>query len=188
MSQFNFHSIESAPEGSKPFLEGAQRGFGFVPGLLAGLAESPATLEGYMKISGIYGKSSLSPVEQQVVSLTASFENGCDFCMGAHSFIARNMAKADDAIVDALRAGSPLPDAKLEALSQFTRAMVRERGWLGEQQQQAFLDAGYGRQQMLEVVLGVAMKTISNYANHLMETPLDAAFEAERWEKPADAA
>lgn len=113
-----------------------------------------------------------------------SFENGCDYCMAAHTVIA-GMSSVPAATVDALRAGAPLPDARLDVLARFTRAVVRERGRLPEAEVGAFLAAGFTAAQVLEVVLGVAMKTLSNYANHLARTPLDAAFAAARWEPAA---
>lgn len=185
MSQFRFYSVENAPAASRPLLEKVAGRLGFVPGMLAGMAESPAALEGYLTVAGIFERSSLSPVEQQVVMLATSVENGCEFCVGAHSFIARNMVKVDSAEVDALRRGGKLTDQRLDALAAFTRQVVRGRGWVDDAQLQCFLDAGFSRAQVLDVILGVAAKTLSNYANHLLQTPLDVAFEKERWSAPA---
>jgi len=185
MSQFNIYSIAQAPLAARPLLDGAQQKFGFIPNLLGSFAESPATLQAYLELGALMGKTALTPVEQQIVLLAASAENHCTYCVAAHSVIAKQMVKADAAIVDALRELQPLPDRKLEALAVFTRAVVKQRGHVDGKVLDDFIGAGYSRAQVLDVVLGVTMKTLSNYANHIMHTPLDAQFQAEAWDVPA---
>ena len=187
MTKFTIHDRNSAPAKSAELLAKAEAKYGFIPNLLGIASESPAALEGYVALSGLFSGSSLSPVEQQVVTLTVSFENGCDYCMAAHS-MAAEMAGATAEQIAALREGAPLADARLEALRRFTAALVQNRGWLDEKEVEAFLAAGYSRQSILDVILGAALKTISNYTNHLTKTPLDAAFEKYRWTSPAKAA
>jgi uncharacterized peroxidase-related enzyme len=182
MSLFTFHTIESAPEGSRALLADGQKRMGFIPNLYAGLAESPAALEAYFALSAALAKTELTPVEQQVVMLNASVENGCSYCVAAHSMLATNVAKADPDTVCSLREQRPIADPRLRALADFTRQVVQERGWVTEAAVQAFLDAGFSRGNVLDVVMGVTMKTLSNYANHLMQTPVDDVFADERWE------
>lgn len=184
MTQFHIHSLQQAPAEAQPLLTGAQQKFGFVPNLLGAFAESPATLQAYLTLGDLVEKTSLTPVEQQVALLAASAENHCTYCVAAHSLIAKRMAKTDAAIVDALRRQRPLPDPKLQALAAFTRAVVNQRGHVAGKTLDDFIAAGYDRRQVLEVVLGVAMKTLSNYSNHIMDTPLDAAFQSEAWDAP----
>ncbi|MFQ5755444.1 MAG: carboxymuconolactone decarboxylase family protein [Acidiferrobacterales bacterium] len=186
MSMFSVHTVESAPPKAKPALAASQKTFGFVPNLHAVFAESPALLEGYKKLSQIFATSSLSPVEQQVVLLAASYENNCHYCMAAHS-AAANMAGLPAEELDTLRNGAPMPDTRLEALRRFTQRIVQARGWVEENDVDAFVQAGYNKQQVLEVILGVAIKTMSNYTNHLAHTPLDDAFGAYAWQKPGAA-
>jgi len=182
MSTFKLHTLATAPIGALPILEAANKGLGFIPNLYAHLAEAPVALEAYKQLGALLEKSSLTPEEQQVVLITVSIENRCEYCVAAHSFIARNMVKVDGARIDALRGQSCLQDAKLNALVAFTRAVVRERGWVvGGQELIDFFAAGYTQQNALEVLLGVTMKTLSNYTNHLTDTPLDAAFASEAW-------
>lgn len=183
MYSFNIHTPESAPADAKPVMEQIKKAISFVPNLYGVLAESPAALNGYATLSGLFDKSSFTPVEKQVVLLSVSYENGCNYCMAAHSAIAK-MQGASDEIVQALRAGKPIQNQKLEVLGQFTRRVVQNRGRLSKQDVQSFLAAGYNKAQLLEVLLGVAMKTLSNYTNHIAETPLDSAFEPVRWEHP----
>lgn len=186
MTAFTIHTTETAPEASRPILEQARKGLGFVPNLYGALAAAPALLKAYTTVSQIFDGSSLSPTERQVVLLTTSFENRCEYCMAAHSAIA-GMQKVPEDVIAALRSGEALADPKLQALRELTRTAVRERGWVPESDVQAFLDAGYGRQQVLEVVLGIGLKTMSNFTNHLSETPLDDAFQAQAWAAPSAA-
>ena len=187
MSEFPIHTTETAPEGSKPWLQEAQNRFGFVPNLIGKLANAPVAAEAYLTIHSIYGKSTLTPAEQQVVALAINYEHDCHYCMAAHTGGAK-MAKLDESAIEALRNGKPIPDPKLQALREFAVKMVLKRGWVDDADQQALLDAGYTRENILEVVVGAAFKTISNYANHIVDTPLDDKFAPLKWEKPSDAA
>jgi len=107
-------------------------------------------------------------------------ENACEYCVAAHSAGAKR-AKVEPAVVAAVREGKRVPDARLRTLVEFTQRVVRERGWVGEGAVRAFLDAGFSRQQVLELLVGVTLKTLSNYANHIVETPLNAELAGEQW-------
>lgn len=176
-------SVESAPAASRDLLKAAGSKFGFVPNLLGMFANAPALLEGYLTLARIFDKTSLSPAERQVVLLAASFENGCEYCMAAHTAIA-GMQKVDQGVIGALRDGHPVADTKLEALRSFAAEAVRTRGWPSPEAVARFTGAGYTPAQALEVVLGIGVKTLSNYANHLAATPLDGAFAPVQWSKP----
>jgi uncharacterized peroxidase-related enzyme len=182
MSAFTVHTTATAPAAARPLLESARSKLGFVPNLYGGLAESPATLAAYFQLSDLLAESAFTPAEQQVLALAISATNGCGYCMAAHSTIARHVVKLDSATVDALREQRQVPDARLEALRRFTAAVVRERGWVHGQPLEDFLGAGYSRQHVLEVILAVAMKTLSNYANHVLGTPVDEQFAPEAWQ------
>ncbi len=175
MSIFSIHTPETAPEKARPILDGAKRKFGFVPNLLGALAEAPAVLEAYVTLSDILARSSFTPTEREVVLIAVSAKNGCDYCVAAHSTIAGSQ-RVPAEVIAALRHGRPLADPRLEALRGFAEALVEARGWVSEADVQAFLAAGFERGQVLEVVLGIAFKTLSNYTNHLVGTPLDEAF------------
>lgn len=178
------HSIESAPSGSRSDLLEVQSQLGFVPNLMGVMANSPAFLKAYRSVATLFDSTSLSPTERQIVLLTVSALNSCDYCMAAHTVIA-GMQKVDAQIVEALRKGTPLIDDRLEALRLFAADVVERRGWPSEESTNRFLAAGYDRTQMLEVVLGVGLKTLSNYANHLAGTPLDGAFAKAAWTRPS---
>lgn len=183
MSQFKIHTIATAPAAARPLLEGSLKKYGFIPNMHGGLAEAPAALQAYIELTALFDQTSLTPTERQIVLLIVSAENHCTYCVAAHSVIAKHMVKADTAIVDALRKRQPLPDPKLEALAAFTRNVVKNRGVVCGQALEKFITAGYTQVQVLEVVLGVAFKTLSNYTNHIINTPLDTAFQDEAWQE-----
>ncbi len=183
MTQFAAYTAETAPEASKPILDGVKGTFGFIPNLQAHMAEAPELLAGYSALWDLFSKSTLTAHEQQVVYLTSNFENECHYCMAGHTTLAK-MQKMDPAVIEALRTGTALPDAKLEALHRFATLVVRNRGWVSDADVDAFLAAGYTRRNVLEVVLGVATKVMSNYTNHIVHTPLDSFMQGNEWTKP----
>jgi AhpD family alkylhydroperoxidase len=186
MTKFTTYTHETAPEAAKPVLDDVKKAFGFVPNLQANMAESPELLAGYTALWDLFAKSSLTPHEQQVVYLTANFEHDCHYCMAGHTTLAK-MMKMDPGVLAALRAGTALPDARLEALHRFATLVVRERGFVSETDVDTFLAAGYTRRNVLEVVLGVATKVMSNYTNHLVDTQLDRFMAGNEWTKPVAA-
>ena len=181
MSRFPLHTTDSAPEDARALLKGAQQKLGFVPNLYGHLAEAPAALEAYFDLSALFDKTSFTPVERQVVLLATSVANGCEFCVAAHSMIALKMAGAAAEVVDALRGEATIPDKRLDELAAFTRTVVSQRGWVPEGELDRFLAAGFTKQQAIEVVLGVAMKTLSNYTNHITGTATNPEFGDFAW-------
>jgi uncharacterized peroxidase-related enzyme len=163
-------------------LKDAKAKLGFVPNMYAAMANSPGLLDTYIHGYDRFRQhSGFTPVEQEVVLLAVSRENGCTYCVAAHSFIADKMSNVPAEITDAIRDGSPIHDAKLAVLHDFTRTMVLRRGLPSKADVNEFLAAGYSERQILEVVLAIAVKTLSNYANHLFHTPLDAVFASRAW-------
>lgn len=184
MTDFPTHTLETAPDASKPLLQKAQDSYSFLPNLLATMAESPALLEGYMTLAGIFGKADLTETERQIIMMTNNRLNGCVYCMAAHTMISK-MSEVPEDVIEALRNDTPIADAKLEALRQFAIVINQSRGWPTDAQIQALLSAGYTLQTVLEVVLGTAVKTMSNYTNHIAATDLDGAFADLAWTDPA---
>lgn len=181
---YQIHTIETAPEKSKAILEGEKSKLGFIPNLYAVMSESPELLNTYLSISDALGQTTLSATELQIVLITASYVNNCDYCVAAHSVIS-SMQNVPKEIVESVRQNKPIADEKLEALRKFAYAVVEKRGFVPEEETQNFLSAGYTKQNILEVILGVSLKTISNYTNHIAETPLDEAFTPAKWKKAA---
>ncbi|WP_261844464.1 carboxymuconolactone decarboxylase family protein [Aliamphritea ceti] len=182
MSTFTFHTLESAPEQSKPLLEKSLQAFGMIPGLHAVMAESPVLLKSYQLLHELFQATSFDAEELTVVWQTINVEHECHYCVPAHTGIA-HMMKVDPALTDALRNGAPMPTTKLQALQDTTLAMLRKRGRLSEEEITTFYEAGYAQQQLLEITLGMAQKVMSNYVNHFADTPLDKPFVQFSWTK-----
>lgn len=179
---FPSHDLETAPEASKPLLENSQRAFGRLPGLHKVLAESPQAYEAYQILHKLFTETDFDAEELTVVWQSINVEHACHYCVPAHTGIAK-MMKVSDEISNALRDETPLPTAKLEALRTFTVQMVRARGNVTQDQMDTFFAAGYGHRAVLDVILGLAQKTISNYVNHVAHTPVDDVFKPLLWER-----
>ena len=187
MTDFAIHTVDSAAENARPILEKAQKSNGFVPNLYAVMAESPAMLEAYTSISKTFGKTNLSETERQIILMTNNRLNGCDYCMAAHTMIMQ-MAKVPEDVITSLREGTPIADPKLEALRVYAERVNLSRGWPKESDIEALLAAGYTKQTVLDVIIGTAYKVLSNYTNHVAETPLDKAFAKNKWSTEAQPA
>ncbi|MCB1915420.1 MAG: carboxymuconolactone decarboxylase family protein [Rhodocyclaceae bacterium] len=177
--------LESAEPPQAAVLEKAQKQVGFIPNMYARMVHSPGLLNTYLDgYAAFRADSGFSPPEQETVFLVISRENGCEYCVGAHSMLAEAKSGLAPEVVAAIRDDQPIADARLAALAEFTRQMVRRRGLPTTADVAGFIDAGFSERQILEIVLAIAVKTLSNYANHLFHTPLDAVFEAHRWRDP----
>ncbi len=183
MTNFSIHTPQTAPENSQPLLNGAKKAFGFVPNLMGALAASPASLEGYIALSRIFDKSELTPTEREVILMTNNLLNNCEYCMAAHTTVAK-MQRLPEDVIESLRAGESLADPKLEALRAFTTKVNLQQGVVAPADSDAFLAAGYTQANILEVVLGTALKVISNYSSNFAAPPVDAAFQANAWSVP----
>jgi len=182
MTNFTLHDKESAPQESRALLENSEKAMGRIPGLHAVMAEAPGLLEGYQQLHKLFMNSSFDDEEVTVVWQTINVENACHYCVPGHTGIAKAMG-VDDAITEALRNETPLPTERLEALRDFTLAIVRGRGNVDDAAIEAFLNAGFTKRQILEVILGTAQKIMSNYTNHLANTPIDKAMQKYEWHK-----
>lgn len=175
MSEFTLHTNNTAKKPSLPALKQAEQLFGFIPNLIAALAESPATINAYFQLNSVFDNSSFSSVERQVIMLTISRHADCQYCLAAHSTISK-MLKVSDERVNAIIYGHPITEPKLEALRIFTHLVVEKQGKLANWDLSNFYQAGYNKQQVLEVILGVSFMTLSNYVNHINDTPIDMVF------------
>ena len=177
MNNLKVHTLESAPEGSKPLLQNSIKNFGSVPSLHGVMAESPVVLEAYQMLHKWFQESSFDAEELTVVWQTINVEHECHYCVPAHAAIAR-MMKVDDALTAALRHRQPMPNTRLQALHDTTLLIVRNRGVVDEADIAEFYAAGYTSKQLLEIILGLAQKVMSNYINHLADTQIDERFAA----------
>jgi len=181
MTQFNLHTVDTAPVKSQPLLEGAKKAYGFIPNLYAGQAEAPTLLEGYLSLAKTFDKTALSATERQVIMIANNRLNGCNYCVAAHTTIARGAGVPAD-VLEALRNGTKIANPKLEALHQFAVRINESRGWVDQSDLDALFAVGYTKQTALEVIVGTALKVMSTYTNHLLNTPLDDAFKSDAWE------
>ncbi|MFT4939787.1 MAG: alkylhydroperoxidase family enzyme [Paraglaciecola sp.] len=182
MNNFQLHDLDTASSEAKSLLEESLKGFGMIPNLHAVMAESPALLEGYKTLHELAQKSSLNAEQLTVVWQTKNVEHACHYCVPAHTAIA-NMMKIDNDITEALRNQTPLKSEKLEILRDTTLAILRQRGIVADIELAKFYAAGFSRQNLLDIVLVLSQKVMSNYVNYLAETPVDEAFQPFVWTK-----
>lgn len=181
-----FLTVEAAQDKARALLEGAQKKFGFIPNMYRAMANDPALFATYMSSYDLFRQEcGFSPVEQEVIFLTISRENSCQYCVAAHSFVADKMSKVPPEVTDAIRDGRAISDPRLEALRAFTAHMVASRGRPSEFEVNAFLGVGYSERHILGVILAISVKTLSNYTNHLFRTEPDAMFASRAWREAA---
>jgi uncharacterized peroxidase-related enzyme len=180
---FKMLDAATAPAASAAILNNVQEAWGFVPNLHRILAESPAALEAYSTLWGIAEKTGFTQQERNLVYLAIIYENECTYCMAGHTNLSR-MAKVPDAAISAAREGRPVADPKLEALHQFAAKVTRQRGVVSEADVAAFKGAGYDNRAVLDVLVLAATKLISNYTNHLADTPNDSFMKGAEWTAP----
>jgi len=178
MARLTIHTVETAPESAKPRVEAALKANGFLPNLIGVLANSPEALAFYQEVGKLNGNTSLTAGEREVVQILAATINQCGFCVAGHTKLAtlKNLLTPEQ--IKAVRQVAPIEDAKLEALSQFTQAVIAKKGNVSDAELQAFFAAGYNQQQSVEVVLGVALATLCNYTNNLAHTEINPELQA----------
>lgn len=174
--KFKLHTKKTAPAHSQSLLDKSLKDFGMIPNLHAVMADSPVVLEAYQTLHSLFQQTSFDAKELTVVWQTINIEHDCHYCMPAHVAIA-HMMNVPSEIIDALRNRSAMPTYKLQVLHLTTLALIRNRGYLSEEEQRAFVEAGYGQTQILEVILGISQKVLSNYVNHQAQTPVDEPFQ-----------
>lgn len=165
-------SIETAPVESQPLLLSLQKQIGSVPNLFRAVANSPAALEGFLGLSGALAKGKLEAPTRERIALAIAEVNSCRYCLSAHSYLAKFVAKLDDAEIAANRRGES-NDAKADAAVRFAVKVATERGHVGDADVKALKDAGYDDGQVVEIVLHVAINTWTNYLNEVVNTEID---------------
>jgi uncharacterized peroxidase-related enzyme len=180
MNRFKVHTEESATPSAAGLLRGVKEAAGFVPNVFAVIAESAPALQAFVGLNTQLAQSSLSVTERELVQIATSVENQCSYCVAGHTAFAA-MQEISPEVVEAVRNELPIPDARLEALHRFTRCMVHQRGPIPEAEIEAFFAAGYSPAQLLEVILGICVKTFSNLANSAIGIPLDDEFSSYAW-------
>ncbi len=168
----------SAQGEQKEILEKALKQVGFIPNMYANMANVPGVLSTYLHGYDFFRKKSgFKPAEQEVVFLAISQTNGCKYCTAAHSMIADKMSGVPGDVLKAIRAGEPIPDGRLAALYAVTQDLVKNLGQPSPEKFQAFIDAGFDESHLLNIILAVSVKVLSNYSNHAFGTAVDARFD-----------
>ena len=165
-------TIEAAPPAARPLLEGVKKQFGVVPNMFRLIANSPAALESYLDLSDALGKGTLPAPTRERIALAVAEINGCTYCLSAHTYLGKNLAKLDDAEITANRNGVS-NDPRADAAVRFAIKVVNERGHVGEDDLNAVKAAGYDDAQVIEIVLHVALNTWTNYINEVAKTDID---------------
>jgi AhpD family alkylhydroperoxidase len=172
---FPVHTAETAPAAARRTVEGVERRFGFLPGGVARLAESPELLDGFLRASALFEATTLDAVAREVVIMTMATRNGCHLCVAMHTGTLRRIG-ADEDLIASLRAGGPLADTRLEGLRVFVLDVLATAGGVSDDAVRALLAHGYTVRNALEVVLGIGTYTMSTLANRLTGAPVDPQF------------
>jgi len=180
VTNFPVHTIESAPEGSKPALQQLQSAFGMVPNLIGGMSASPVLINSLVGLFGKVHGGSFTEAQVQIVLLTDAVTNASNWAVAFHTTLALKEG-IDPADVQAIREGRLPQDIKFGALSALAKTMIEKRGRLDDRDVERFLAAGFGKDQLLEVIAAVAASTITNYTGSITKPPLEAPFQAHAW-------
>lgn len=169
---------------SQEILEKTKKGLGFVPNMYTKMSNNTSLLDAYTySYNSFRVNSGFTPEEQEVIFLSIAYENNCEYCMAAHSFVGDMMSKVPTKVTDAIRAGKQIPDVKLAALSRLSRSLTVNRGVVLQGEIDAFIAVGYTEVHVLGIITGVAVKTLSNYSNHIANPDVDDAFAGRVWKK-----
>ncbi|CAM3294367.1 carboxymuconolactone decarboxylase family protein [Zobellia roscoffensis] len=176
MKNFTKHTIESAPEESKELLKYGEKKYGTLPNLFRYMAGAPASLEAYNSLFKIFGKTTFTAGEQHLILLSASVVNECAYCTAAHT----RAAKANgirSSILNAVRKEKPVDDERLNVLVNITKKLTETRGHIDKNDLETFYNAGFSPENVLEIITGIALKTLSNYINHVTENVINESLE-----------
>ena len=165
-------TVESAPAASQPLLGAVKQQIGSVPNLFRLVSHSPAALEGYLGLSGALGKGALPAATRERIALAVAEINGCSYCLSAHTYLGKHVAKLDDAEIAANRSGAS-NDPQADAAVRFAAQVTQQRGKVSNEQVQAVKAAGYSEAQIVEIVQHVALNTWTNYINEVAQTEVD---------------
>ena len=180
MSDFTVHTPETAPDGSRAALAELRERIGFIPNLAGMIGGAPAAIASFNAQQSALRETALTGAEREVVGITVSLANSSKYSMAAHSTFASKFGLPAD-VVEALRADKEIADPRVNALREFTRTLIRERGHVGPSDISAMRQAGFGSDQILEVVTQAAYTTMANWVANVGDTPVDAAFQPLVW-------
>jgi len=172
MNRISIPAADQTPAASRPLLDAVNKQLGVVPNLMKVLGNSPAALGGYLSLNGAIGKGALGAKTGERIALAIAEINGCGYCLAAHTYLGKNVAKLDDAEIAANRNGTST-DAKADAAVRFAAQVARARGHASDADVQAVKDAGFSDAEVMEIVVHVALNTLTNYVNEVAQTEID---------------
>lgn len=176
----------TAPAPSREILAGIESNLGFIPNVYGAFAGVPAALQGLAALNAAFEETSFTASEREIIALTTSVFNQCPYCVAGHSTFALEHG-VDRATIDAIRAGGLSVDPRLHAIGRMTLDILEKKGGLGAAEIRPFLNAGFQPAQILELLVGVAGKVMTNFASKIARIPLDPAFADQAW-SPTDTA
>ena len=165
-------TIEASPEQSQPILQNVQKSMGSVPNLFRLVGNSPAALEGYLGLNAALAKGVLDSATRERIALAIANVNECTYCNSAHTLLGKKVGKLTDEEMDANRQGRS-NDARADAAVKFAVSVTEQRGKVSDAEVQSLLDAGYSEAEAVEIVVHVALNTLTNYVNEVFGTEVD---------------
>jgi alkylhydroperoxidase family enzyme len=180
MTTYRVHSIDSAPENSRPALQDLRQAFGLIPNVAGAMAESPVLLNGFVGVFHRVHAGSFTEAQIQILLLTNAVTNGSPWPVAFHSALALKAGVSPED-VQAIRERRAPGEARFAALSALARAMIEKRGHVNDHDLATFRAAGFGQDQVLEVITVIAVSAMTNYAASITEPPVEAPFEAQVW-------
>lgn len=183
MAYFTPYTTNDAPIGSVEVLQAIEQDIKFIPNVFATIAESSLALNAVVSLSSAFAESSFTAHEQQVILLATSTQNGCVYCVAGHTAFAQKQDMSKD-IIDSLRNFASLSDERLNTLNDTVRSLIVSKGQISTATLLHFFDAGYSKRQFFELVIGICLKTFTNYVSNALSIPLDEAFQSCEWERP----
>ena len=172
MSRLNIPSVDNAPDASKPLFAAVKKQLGVVPNLMKMVGHSPAALEGYLSLNGALAKGKLDVKLRESIALAVAEYNGCDYCLSAHDYLGRNVAKLNDAEIDSAREGRS-SDSRTHAALRFARSVAESRGRVSDAEIATLRNAGFDEAGVIEIVVNVALNVLTNYVNNVAQTDID---------------
>lgn len=180
MDTFKTHTPQSAAPAAKAIFTNVTDALGFLPNVLATLGQVPETAQAFVTLNQTFSLSSFSPLEREILQITASIQNKAPYCVAGHTRFAKDQG-LDDKIIQTVRQGRLLADPQLRALQIFTVKMMEKKGRLSDADRTDFLGAGYSQNQMLEAVHGITFKVLTNFLSNLTTPEMDDAFKPFQW-------
>jgi uncharacterized peroxidase-related enzyme len=172
MSRLSIPTVDTAPEASKPLLAAVKQQLGVVPNLMKLVGNSPAALEGYLSLNGALAKGKLNVKLRERIALAVAEFNGCDYCLSAHDYLGKNVAKLSQSDIDGAR-DFHAEDSHAQAALHFAKRVVESRGKVADDDVAALRAAGFDDASVVEIVVTVALNVLTNYVNNVAQTDID---------------